>query len=131
MEDVRMPTRPLPPHASLESIKDDARRLLRDRAAGDPPALQRLREFLPRLRGASDKAISSAELKWNDALTAIAREHGFASWPRLKAHLDRAGAPVAAIPLEQRIEDRAFRTAVALMDAGDEAGLTAQLAAHP
>src|SRR4051812_24721297 len=130
MEDVRMPVRPLPPHASLESVKDDARRLLRDREAGDPPALQRLREFLPRLRGADDGAIQSADLKWNDALTAVAREYGFASWLRLKAHLDDA-RPDASLPLEERIEDEAFRRAVALMDAGDEAGLAAHISAHP
>lgn len=125
-----MPTRPLPPRASFESVKDDARRLLRNRDAGDPPAFQRLREFLPRLRGADDAAIRSATLKWNDALTAIAREYGFASWPRLKAHLED-GRPVASILLEEWIEDKAFRRAIELMDAGDEAGLSAHLAAHP
>src|SRR4051794_1505276 len=122
MEDVRMPVRPLPPHASLASVKDDARRLLRDRDAGDPPALQRLREFLPRLRGADDAAIRSTPLKWNDALTAVAREYGFASWPRLKAHLER-DRPADDLPLHERIEDEAFRRAIDLMDAGDEAGL--------
>jgi hypothetical protein len=91
--------------------------------------LQRLREFLPRLRGAGDEAIRSADLKWSDALLAVAREYGFASWPRLKAHLERGTGEEP--PPQDRIEDEAFRRAVALMDAGDEAGLAAHLAAHP
>jgi ankyrin repeat protein len=125
-----MPTRSLPPHASLRSVKDDARRLLRDRDAGDPPALQRLREFLPRLRDADDKAVAAASLRWSDLLLAIAREYGFASWARLKAHLERPRVE-ARVPLHEQIEDEPFRRAVALMDAGDERGLAAHLAAYP
>jgi hypothetical protein len=125
-----MPTRHLPPNATLDSTKEDARRLLRDRDAGDPVALQRLREFLPRLRGAGDEAIRSAELKWSEALRAVAREYGFPSWPRLKAHLEQDRVS-EDLPLHERIEDPAFRRAVALMDAGEEAGLAAHLAAYP
>jgi hypothetical protein len=125
-----MPTRNLPLHATPESVKEDARRLLRDRDAGDPVALQRLREFLPRLRAAGDEAIRSADLKWHEALRAIAREYGYPSWPRLKAHLEQ-GRASDDLPLHERIEDGAFRRAVALMDAGDQAGLAAHLAAHP
>jgi hypothetical protein len=125
-----MPTRSLPPRASLQSVRDDARRLLRDRDAGDPPALQRLREFLPRFRDADDAAIAAAPLKWSDVLLAVAREYGFASWTRLKTHLARPG-PGDALPYHERIEDAPFRRAVALMDEGDERGLAAHLAAHP
>ncbi|HEX4737800.1 MAG TPA: ankyrin repeat domain-containing protein [Allosphingosinicella sp.] len=125
-----MPTRNLPPHATPDSVKEDARRLLRDRDAGDPVALQRLREFLPRLRGADDEAIRSTDLKWHQALRAIAREYGFPSWPRLKAHLEQ-GRASDRLPLHDRIEDADFRHAVALMDAGDEAILAAHLATHP
>ena len=125
-----MPTRNLPLHATLESVKEDARRLLRDRDAGDPVALQRLREFLPRLRAASDETICSTDLKWHEMLRAIAREYGYPSWPRLKAHLERTRA-CEDLPLHERIEDAPFRRAVALIDAGDESALAAHLAAHP
>jgi hypothetical protein len=125
-----MPTRPLPPHATIDSVKEDAKRLLRDRDARDPAALQRFREFLPRLREADDAAIAAADLRWNEILLAVSREYGFASWARLRARLERDGA-VAGAPLHERIEDPSFRRAVALMDAGDEAGLRAHLAAHP
>jgi len=125
-----MPTRPLSPHSSEESVRDDARRLLRDRDAGDPGALQRLREFLPRLRGADDKKIAATPLKWNDALLAIAREYGFESWSRIKAHLELVQSN-ADCPLHEQIKDGPFRRAVELMDQGDQAALAAQLVAHP
>ncbi|HEX5183888.1 MAG TPA: ankyrin repeat domain-containing protein [Allosphingosinicella sp.] len=125
-----MPTRNLPPRATLESVKEDASRLLRDRDSGDPAAPQRLREFLPRLRGASNDAIRSADLKWHELLRTIAREYGYPGWARLKAHLEQ-GRRSEDLPLHERIEDPAFRTAVALMDEGDEAGLAAHLAACP
>ena len=61
-----MPTRPLPPHATIDSVKEDAKRLLRGRDARDPAAFQRLREFLPRLREADDATIGAADLKHRD-----------------------------------------------------------------
>jgi hypothetical protein len=120
----------LPPRATIEFVKKDARRLLRARDGGDPAALQRLREFLPRLRRADDAAILAADLKWSDALLAVAREYGFGSWQRLKSRFELGGTSAEA-PLHERIEDEPFRTAVDLMDAGDETGLAAHLAAHP
>jgi ankyrin repeat protein len=125
-----MPTRPLPSNASEQSVKDDARRLLRDHEGRDPAALQRLREFLPRLHDADDDAITLATLKWNDALFAIAREYGFDTWPKLKAHLEGERSTIAR-PLHEQIEDELFRRAADLMDQGDEAALAAHLAAHP
>lgn len=66
-------SRVLPPRASLEHLKNQARQRLR--------MMQQQR--------------SSAKL--SDAQHAIAREYGFASWPKLKAHVEslpEAGEPV-------------------------------------
>jgi len=126
-----MPTRSLPPRARLDRFKKEARRLLRDRAAADPQACQRLREFHPRFAQATDAAIAAAPLKWNDALFAIAREYGFASWPRLKARVDGPEEPGAPPPHHERIEDAAFRRAVELIDDGDSEALAEHLAANP
>lgn len=126
-----MPVKPLPPRADLARLKRDAQRLLRARAGGDPQACQRLREFHPRLMDAGDAAIAAAPLTWSDALLAIARERGFASWARLKAHVEGPPAPGADVPHHHRIADPVFRRAVDLIDDGDAAGLAAHLAAHP
>src|SRR5690606_14608904 len=96
-----------------------------------PRACQRLREFHPRLGEADDAAIAAAPLTWSDALLAIARERGFASWPRLKAQVEGPPAPGAGLPHHKRIADPAFARAVELIDDGDESGLAAHFAAHP
>jgi len=126
-----MPTKPMPPRPSLDRFKAEARRLMRDRAAADPQACQRLREFHPRLAEATDPAIAAADLGWSDALLTIAREYGFASWPRLKARVEGPSRPGEWVPHHERIEDPVFRRAVELIDDGDAAGLAAHLAAHP
>lgn len=126
-----MPTRTLPPRPRLDRLKDQAQRLLRARAAGDPQALQRIREFHPRFADADDAAIVAADLKWSDALLAVAREYGFASWARLKAHVEGPRGPGLDRPHHERIVDPDFRRAVDLLDDGDAAGLAAHLAAHP
>jgi hypothetical protein len=123
-----MPTRPLPARPSLEHLKAQARDIMRDHAAATPQACQRLREFHPRFAGLSDSEAAATALGWSDALLAIAREYGFASWARLKHRVDSAGGD---LPLIDRISDPAFREAVSLMDDGDAAGLSQHLKAHP
>jgi hypothetical protein len=74
-------SRTLPPRPNLEHLKKQAKDLLGDLQRQDP------------------------ESKLADALHAIAREYGFSSWPRLKAHVEAlpgesgsAEAPVTANP---------------------------------
>ena len=67
----RLPARP-----DLDQLRRQARELHRAALAGDADALRRLRQ----VSGAV--GLSAAQL-------AIAREYGFASWPRLKAEVDR------------------------------------------
>jgi len=127
-----MPTKQLPPKPNLEHLKHQAKDLLAAHAARDPATLQRIREFHPRFREADDAAIGAAAFQLSDAQLAIAREYGFASWPRLKAHIEHPTlADRLDLPPHERIEDPAFRRAVELLDAGDAEGLRAHLAAHP
>jgi hypothetical protein len=126
-----MPTRTLPPRPSLDQLKRQAADLASARAAGDPQACQRLREFHPRFSGMNDAAIAAAPLSWSDALFAIAREYGFASWRRLKLRVEGPPRAGEERPHHERIEDTAFRQAVDLIDDGDAEGLAAHLAAHP
>ncbi len=126
-----MPTKRLPRHANLEHLKHQATDLQRSREEQRLDACQRIREFHPRFREASDAAIAEATFRLSDAQLTIAREYAFPSWPRLKAYLEQADREDLTLPHHERIGDRAFRKAVDLLDAGDADGLRAYLAEHP
>jgi hypothetical protein len=66
----------LPERPDLDQLRRQARELHRAAAGGDIGARQRLRAVSERV------TLSAAQL-------AIAREHGFPSWPRLKAEAER------------------------------------------
>jgi hypothetical protein len=83
-----MPAKRLPPRPDLDHLKYQARDVLTDHRAGSPDAIRRIREFHPRFGTASDAEIGSALLKLSDVQLTIAREHGFASWPKLKRHVE-------------------------------------------
>lgn len=125
-----MPTKPLPSRPNLDQLKRLARELLQSQRAGTLDAAQRIREFHPRFRNEIDATIVSAPLQLSDALLTIAREHGFASWPRLKAYIE-AQRDVLSLPHVERIEDSAFRCAVDLIDDGAVAALRDYLASNP
>jgi hypothetical protein len=127
-----MPVRALPPKANLDHLKYQAKDLLREHRQGDLAAAQRIREFHPRFAGASDEQIFNARLRLSDAQLAIARESGFASWARLKRHIEKPTlSDQLDRPHHERIEDPVFRKGVELIDAGDAAGLRAHLREHP
>ena len=127
-----MPVKPLPPHPNLAHLKAQAKDLLRERAARDPQAAQRIREFHPRFQRSPDAAIFAAQFRLSDAQLAIARERGFASWARLKRRVEQPTvADQLDLPHHERIEHLAFRHAVELLDQGDVVSLRAHLSAHP
>jgi len=68
-----MPT--LPAHPNLEQLRRQAKELLRAAEAGEPDAVRRLEAVSDRV------TLSAAQL-------AVAREYGFASWPRLKEEVE-------------------------------------------
>ncbi len=127
-----MPVRRLPSHPNLDHLKHQAQDLLKEHAASDLAAAQRIREFHPRFTRAADAEILAAPLKLSDAQLTIAREAGFPSWPRLKRHIEKPTlVDQLDLPHHKRIEDTTFRRAVDLIDAGDVAGLRAYLKRHP
>ncbi|MBV9146616.1 MAG: ankyrin repeat domain-containing protein [Acidobacteria bacterium] len=127
-----MPVKPLPANPNLEHLKYQARDLLREHAAGEMQAAQRIREFHPRFQSADDSAIFTSQLQLADAQLVIARERGFASWARLKRRVEKpTRADDLSLPQHERIEDNVFRQAVDLLDAGDAAGLATHLKQHP
>lgn len=127
-----MPVRRLPSNPNLDHLKYQAKDLLKEHAARDAGAAQRIREFHPRFDRASDAEIFAAQLKLSDAQLTIAREAGFQSWARLKRHIEKpTQTDQLDLPHHERIEDTTFRRAVDLIDAGDAAGLRAYLKQHP
>jgi ankyrin repeat protein len=71
----------LPSAPSLEQLRKQAKDLLRAHRAGDPEALARVAAHDP-----------GEPLKLTGAQYVVAREHGFPSWPRLKAYVERVAA---------------------------------------
>jgi hypothetical protein len=127
-----MPVKRLPSNPNLEHLKHQAKDLLKDHAARDPRAAQRLREFHSRFRHFSDAKVFAATLRLSDAQLAIAREYGFPSWTRLKRHIEKPTlTDRLELPHHERIEDATFRQAVALIDSGDAARLRVFLQQHP
>lgn len=127
-----MPVRRLPWNPNLDHLKYQAKDLLKDHTAHTPDVAQRIREFHPRFRRATDAEILAAPLSLTDGQLTIAREYGFPSWARLKRHIEKPTlSNRLGLPHQQRIENATFRRAVELLDAGDAAGLRAHLKQHP
>ncbi|MBV8436242.1 MAG: ankyrin repeat domain-containing protein [Silvibacterium sp.] len=127
-----MPTKRLPENPSLDHLKHQAKDLLTRHSQRDLATAQRIREFHPDFRDATDKQIFATRLSLSDAQLAIAREYGFASWTRLKRHIEKPDSRDAlAHPHHQRIEDPLFRHAVDLIDSGDTSGLSLLLKKNP
>jgi hypothetical protein len=142
-----MPSRELPARPNLEQLKKQAKSLLDGAKARDPDALRRF-AILPALSGKSLDEIGAADLALHDAQSALAREHGFASWNALREEVESrtlsfdaavdefircatAGAIGRAerlLALHPRIASATLQTALVL---GDAAAVEQRLTNHP
>jgi hypothetical protein len=87
----------LPPRSSFESIRKQAKKLVRDFAAGERDALARVHAQLP---------APALPLSLRDAQLVLAREYGFAGWQDLRAavlRLEGKGLEWAAAEAERVI----------------------------
>jgi len=75
-------SRELPDRPSLEQYRKQAKELVAAHRAGDRHALQRIRQHHPRFAKLPDSELPAARFVLADAQCVIAREHGFASWPK-------------------------------------------------
>ena len=73
------------PGTDLGQLKKQAKDWLRKGRANDPEALELLRRLHPR---GDALAADPAQLQLADAQLALARAYGFASWPRLREHIE-------------------------------------------
>lgn len=126
-----MPTKRLAANADMANLRREAKDLLTDLRRGDMRACQRFRAFHPRFGGFDDAAIAGAIVGQSDAQHAIAREYGFANWPRLLAVLDEGARPGVPLIHNDRIEEGPFSQALDFLDEGNEVLLARQLKAHP
>lgn len=123
---------PLPFRASLEEYHRQAEQVLAAWKAGDPRAVQIVRQRHPRFLSSripwlpkplSDAELRSASLELSDAQLAIARWYDFESWPRLADYVEavtRDGSPVSV-----------FEAAVEAVIDGDMGALASLLREHP
>ncbi len=125
-----MPTKRLPFNPALDHLKHQAKDLLSQHAQKKPGSAQRLREFHPDFQGVADDQIFATPIRLSGAQLAVAREYGFASWSRLKSHVEK---PVTNGHLahHERIEDPLFRRAVDLIDSGNVPELSLLLEQNP
>ncbi|MEZ5319249.1 MAG: ankyrin repeat domain-containing protein [Vicinamibacterales bacterium] len=141
-----MPNR-LPDQPNLEHLKKQAKALLRAAQAGDAAALARI-ATLPAFAGGAPADLPVGDLALHDAQSVIAREHGFPSWPALRAEVEArtltfdaaveefvrcatggaAGRAERLLALHPRIATASLHTALVL---GDAAGVRARLSANP
>ena len=70
------PSKFLPSHPSFESIRKQAKKLVRQTGAGDPDALARVHTQL---------IAPTLPLSLRDAQLVVAREYGFGGWRDLRA----------------------------------------------
>jgi ankyrin repeat protein len=97
-----VPPRGLPGNANLEQLRKGAKSFQRAVRAGDPGAAAIVREFHPRLADAQPGSPELNGFTRAGAQVVIARQFGFASWPKLKAHLELV-ARYARSPHEQPV----------------------------
>ncbi len=124
--------RALPAAPSLEQQKKQARELLLAARAGDASALDRVRVHHPRLAPAVGTQ-RAPELSLHDAQLVIAREYGFASWPRLKAHIEEtlAARRTRVFVREVRYHDERAHGLLAVLPDGAPAVLDQVRTWHP
>jgi ankyrin repeat protein len=104
-----MMSRQLPAKPHLEHLKKQAKELLRDYLLRTPDAIERFRTL-------GFESVSAAP-KLADAQHVIAREYGYAAWPRLKEHVESLGRLTPAEQLSAAVcASNANRAARVLTD---------------
>lgn len=73
---------------NLNSLKKQAKAMLKAFRAADPEARRRVEAYLPRFVKPSPTPDSQRNFALADALLIVAREAGFSSWPKLKARVE-------------------------------------------
>jgi len=78
----------LPQRPSLDQLKRQAKDLLKQLRRNEASALVRVKNALPDFETVNDAALSEVSFALSQAQRVVAREYGFASWPKLKQHIE-------------------------------------------
>jgi hypothetical protein len=81
-------TKPVPSHPSLEQYRKQAKDLVKAHSSAADAALDRICTWHPAFAGSSAQQAATRPLLLSGAQLVIAREHGFESWPKFKAHIE-------------------------------------------
>jgi GNAT superfamily N-acetyltransferase len=92
-----VPARHLPADPHLEHLRNEAKILQRLVRAADPETVAAVREFHPRLTEISTDPADLAGFSRADAQLVVARRYGFASWNRLRQHVDVIIRPISSL----------------------------------
>jgi len=109
------------PDINLEQQRKRAKELRRAHGAGSVEAALRVVRHFPRARGQDAAQVLASQFTISDAQLVVAREAGFASWPELKHHIERARLGA----------DGALEEVLSAAITGDAGAVRAALAARP
>lgn len=115
------PASSLPARPSLEQLRKQAKELLKAYRADDPSAAGRLHAQQP--RSASQQSVTLA-----DAQFVLAREYGFASWTKLKHHVESLQRPA---DFDEPLWGRDTWPFLAAVYRGDEATVWQMISSDP
>jgi ankyrin repeat protein len=126
-----MATASLPQDPDLDQLRNQARELQRDVRRGEPAALSRVSRWHPDPPPAGRFPLTAAQL-------VLARQHGFASWDRMRHYVQivtaRAWTPGQPPPDGESLADRFLRLACLTYSddqAADREAAARLLAEHP
>jgi hypothetical protein len=80
----------LPPNPTLETVKKEAKALLKSHKNREKDACATLR-LLPRFAGANDAEILAGKIGLQEVQHAVALSYGFKSWKAVRDHIDARG----------------------------------------
>jgi hypothetical protein len=109
----------LPAAPNMEHLKTQAKRLLEAFSSQDPDAIRRVASHYPH-GSAPDATREAARLKLSGAQLVVAREYGFASWQKLKRHVESLSGGS-----DETAPTRKFRQIVAELHLADVAAAAA------
>ena len=81
-------SRALPRKPHLDSLRKQARQLVRAHRAANSEAVQRIRKYMPQLRHVPEAALLQGPFSFQSAQCVLAREYGFHNWGELVKAVD-------------------------------------------
>jgi len=115
------PASSLPARPSLEQLRKQAKELLRGYRAGD-------RSVVERVQAQHHRAISAKRVALAEVQLVLAREYGFASWAKLKHHVESLQRPA---DFDEPLWGRDTWPFLASVYRGDEVAVRQMLASDP